>query len=159
MSEQTIELFFILLVPISAVGIYFIGKYIKEKHYTDIQTREQRFQNLPSVTGQRFIEADQVEQSWLVYGTVVVSGDNFMSMLAGLVKFFGGRIRSYESLLDRARREAVLRMKERAAEKRADMILNTRFENSKLDSMTASQKSNGMFEVLVYGTAVRFKVL
>ncbi|MGQ0547496.1 MAG: YbjQ family protein, partial [Betaproteobacteria bacterium] len=52
--------------------------------------------------------------SRLVAGSVVIADDYFKSLLAGLYSFFGGPVRSYESLLDRARREAVLRMKAEA---------------------------------------------
>ena len=45
---------------------------------------------------------------------VVISLDHFKRFLAGLRALVGGRIRSYETLLDRARREALMRMKEAA---------------------------------------------
>jgi len=99
----------------------------------------------------------EVEKAWLVYGTVVVSGDYFKMVFAGLINFFGGRIRAYESLLDRARREALLRMKESAAADGAHMVVNARFETSKLDEAGAGKQSTGMFEMLTYGTAIRLK--
>ena len=43
---------------------------------------------------------------------------------------FGGRVSAYETLVDRARREAILRMKEEA--KGADIILNMRLETSSI---------------------------
>ena len=69
----------------------------------------------------------------------------------------GGRIKSYESLLDRGRREAILRMKKAAAELDADVILNLRFETSGIGQVTRKKGSIGSFEVLAYGTAVKFK--
>ena len=45
----------------------------------------------------------------------MVSVDYFKRFLAGLRMIFGGRVSSYESLLDRARREALLRMRLQAA--------------------------------------------
>jgi uncharacterized protein YbjQ (UPF0145 family) len=72
------------------------------------------------------------------------------------MNFFGGRIIGYESLIDRARREALLRLKDDARKFQADAVINTRFSTSKLDGNVQS-KSTGMFELLAYGTAVRLK--
>ena len=61
----------------------------------------------------RFAEGT-VRTSFLVNGSTVVSNDYFKRLLAILRNIFGGRVKAYESLLDRARREAVLRMKDEA---------------------------------------------
>ncbi len=72
-------------------------------------------------------------------------------MAAGLRSLFGGRLIGYETLLDRARREAVLRMKQQAADRGAHLVVNVLFETS-----TLNQNQRGSIiscEVLVYGTA------
>jgi uncharacterized protein YbjQ (UPF0145 family) len=50
----------------------------------------------------------------LVSGSVVISSDYFKTFVAGFRAFFGGRFRGYETLLERARREALLRLKAEA---------------------------------------------
>jgi uncharacterized protein YbjQ (UPF0145 family) len=86
---------------------------------------------------------------------VVVSLDYFKRFLAGLRQIFGGRVRSYESLVDRGRREAILRMKDQA--RSADIIVNLRLETSIVGSTTRSGKRRiGCIEVLAYGTAVKY---
>ena len=47
----------------------------------------------------------------LVQGSAVISIDYFKRMLAALRNIVGGEVKSYETLVDRARREATLRMK------------------------------------------------
>ena len=84
---------------------------------------------------------------------MVVSLDYFKRFLASLRNLFGGRVRSYESLLDRARREAVLRMQDECPE--ADMILNFRMETSSIANTKGKQGAGGV-EVLAYGTMVRY---
>jgi uncharacterized protein YbjQ (UPF0145 family) len=69
--------------------------------------------------------------------------------------FFGGRVSAYESLLDRARREAVLRMKEAAYARGATVILNARLEISSVSGLDAGQRGARSAEVLAYGTALR----
>ncbi len=146
-------LFFVIFVT----AVFFIGQHIQKKHFVSLDNRERALLHLPAVVGRKVFNDEDVEKAWLVHGTVVVSGDYFKMMLAGLIKFFGGRISAYESLLDRSRREALLRMKESAASDGAHMVVNVRFETSKIDGGNPSQQTTGMFEMLAYGTAIRLK--
>ena len=64
----------------------------------------------------------------------------------------GGRVTSYENLIDRARREAVLRMKEKAKTLGANYVFNVKMETSSISK--GKRESIGSVEVLAYGTAV-----
>ncbi|HBC56355.1 MAG TPA: YbjQ family protein, partial [Gammaproteobacteria bacterium] len=92
----------------------------------------------------------------LVKGNVVISLDYFKRFIAGLRMLFGGRLVAYEPLLDRARREAILRMKAQAKTKGCDMIINFRMETSRLanDNQQRNNNTAGV-EILVYGTAIK----
>ena len=46
---------------------------------------------------------------------------------------FGGRVTSYESLLDRARRESLLRMKQQASSMGAVMVFNVKYETASIE--------------------------
>ena len=62
------------------------------------------------------------------------------------------RFYTFETLIDRARREAVLRMKEEAAQLGANYVFNIKMETS---SISKGQKNAiGSVEVLAYGTAI-----
>jgi uncharacterized protein YbjQ (UPF0145 family) len=61
-------------------------------------------------------------------------------------------VKSYESLVDRARREAILRMKEQAIERGAVVVTNVRIETSSISK--GQGKAIGSIEVLAYGTSV-----
>ena len=113
---------------------------------------------LPVVTSDNIVAEDEFEDARLVYGSVVISLDYFKRFLAGLRTIFGGRIVSYESLLDRGRREAIIRMKEKAMRDGFNMILNMRFETSSIGQVTQQKNSLGCFEIIAYGTAIRVKV-
>ena len=86
----------------------------------------------------------------LVLGSVVISVDYFKRILAALRNIFGGPVQSYETLVDRARREAVLRMKESCIN--ADQIINLRIETSSISK--GGRNTIGSVEVLAYGTAI-----
>jgi uncharacterized protein YbjQ (UPF0145 family) len=144
---------FLLLVIVA----YAVGITVESAHYSEIKKNEEQFINLPAVTSREITDKDQMAQSQLVTGSVVISLDYFKRILAGLRNIVGGRIASYETLLDRGRREAILRMKREAQQMDADMVLNMRFETSGIGVVTRQRGSVGCFEVLAYGTAVKFK--
>ena len=61
----------------------------------------------------------------------------------------GGEIKEYTSMMAESREQALMRMKDRAVELGADAVVGVRFQTSMILSGTA--------ELLVYGTAVRFR--
>jgi uncharacterized protein YbjQ (UPF0145 family) len=89
----------------------------------------------------------------LVSGTVVISSDYFKQFVAGLRNLVGGRFRGYETLLDRARREAILRMKEDARRSGYHVIVNVKLENTSISG--GRQGAMPAFELLAYGTALK----
>jgi uncharacterized protein YbjQ (UPF0145 family) len=90
-----------------------------------------------------------------VQGSAVISIDYFKRILAGLRNIVGGEVKSYETLVDRARREATLRMKEMAWD--ADIILNLRIETSAIGNSANNRKAIGSIEAIAYGTAITYK--
>ena len=88
----------------------------------------------------------------MVSGSVVVSVDYFKRFLAALRNLFGGRVISYESLLDRGRRESLLRMKQQAEELGAGMVFNVKYETASISK--GRRDTIGSIEVLAYGTAL-----
>ena len=152
------ELIFNLGVPaiLFVVG-YFAGGYAEAKHFRDIRRREQSTVNFQTINFDWRDPQKQIEQSGLVTGSVVVSLDYFKRFLAALRGVFGGRVTSYEPLLDRGRREALLRMKEEARLKGYDAVINVRMETSSLASARADGKGTVGIEILAFGTGVRYQ--
>ena len=138
-------------------GAYFLGTMIENAHYRTIEQREKEALNLPAVTSKEIESQGVIASAELVMGSVVISLDYFKRFLAGMRNIVGGRVKSYETLLDRGRREAILRMKESARMMGADIILNMRFQTSAIGSVTYNKNSIGCFEVIAYGTAVKYK--
>lgn len=131
-----------------------VGGITESRHFASIREREKALRHLPAVPI-RTPDSDRVIlETRLVTGSVVIANDHFKRMLAGLRMVFGGRLQSYESLIDRARREAILRMKEDWPE--ASAILNFRIETSVI-SNSEGEGAASSFEVLAYGTAVRYQ--
>lgn len=128
---------------------YFIGMYREKAHLRNIVEREKALVSLPAVT-LKVAEDRPVAKTELVMGSVVIGGDFFKQTVAGLASLFGMRISVAEAMMDRARREAILRMKEKAVG--ADAILNVRFEGMKIGER---KKVTGI-EAMACGTAVYY---
>lgn len=149
--EFLIQLAFLLCL--TGLG-YFFGRRAESKHYASIHLRE-REQLARPVTANKRVMGDQrrIEATHLVMGSVVISVDYFKRILAMLRSIVGGNVQSYETLVDRARREAVLRMLESCPQ--ADQVINLRLETSSISQGQHNQI--GSVEVLAYGTAVYFE--
>jgi uncharacterized protein YbjQ (UPF0145 family) len=131
---------------------FFFGRRAEAKHYKRIFAREDQLRHIV-VSTDRLPPAQFITyQSVLVSGNVVISVDYFKRVSAALRSLVGGHIRSYETLLDRARREALLRMQEQARSAGAEAIINTKFETSRISGGNSS--GIGSIEILVYGTAL-----
>lgn len=143
--------FFIVLLIVG----YVVGSFFERRHFRDLERREFETVYLPMTSGKTLpVATDEVEAVALIHGSAVISVDYFKRFLTWLKGFFGGRIKAYETLIDRARREAVLRMKEQVPD--ADYIVNVRIETS---SISKNRKKNRVscVEAMAYGTAVRLR--
>jgi uncharacterized protein YbjQ (UPF0145 family) len=140
------------LVPI-VLG-YFFGRAAEASHYHSIHAREKAWLHLPATSVKTVLDAARpVENSVLVHGSMVVSVDYFKRAVAALRSLVGGAVKSHETLLDRARREAVLRLKESCPG--AHEIINLRLETSSISGQAPG--SIASVEVLAYGTAIYYQ--
>ena len=139
----------ILFAVLLTVG-YISGSILEKRHLNAIRSRESEMIDLPTVMLKKPLNTSTITQSKLVTGSVVISIDYFKKIVASLVNIFGGNMVSYETLVDRARREAILRMKSEA--KDASEIINIRLETSSISKN--ANRSVGAVEVLAYGTAI-----
>lgn len=154
--EVIITIFIVVLFTFGPLAIwYWIGKHFENKHFESIKQREAKHIQMSLVPSDLVDREKPIEAMAMVTGGVVIGSDPFKRYVATLVNLIGGRISVFEPLLDRARREAVLRMKEKAAAIRADEVVNFRMETMSI-SGGKDGKPQGIVEVLAYGTAIRY---
>lgn len=134
---------------------YFIGSANERRHFRDLRAREIRSRNLPVATIRSVPAGWTVEECALVTGSCVISLDYFKRFVAGLRLLFGGRLGSYETLMDRARREAVLRLKESAHDAGFRAVIGLRLETSQIAKGNRQNGGTIGVEVLAFGTALR----
>ncbi|MCU0760383.1 MAG: YbjQ family protein [Steroidobacteraceae bacterium] len=149
--ELLIELgaFLVLLV----VGLVF-GRASERRHFRDIERREALLRDVLVFTERRPPPDGEFRDAALVVGSVVIAEDYFKRIAAALRGLFGGRVSVYESLMDRGRREAVLRMKEEARRRGATLVFNVRFETASLSEDSSGRSPMFSAEFLAYGTAL-----
>ena len=137
-------------VPL-VLGLIF-GQINEKRHYRSIHAREKTWLHLPATASRHPVLSGQVARCELVGGSVVVSVDYFKRAAASLRAIVGGPVKSYESLLDRAKREAVLRLKESCPD--AHEIVNLRLETAPLSKN--AQGGIGSVEVFAFATALYY---
>jgi len=130
---------------------YVIGQFLEKRHFRSIETRERELLNLVTTSSRNPVgEMGPIARVELVRGNCCISVDYFKRIAASLRKLFGGTINSYETLLDRARREAILRLKESCPG--ATQIINLRVDTSSI--FQGQGRQTGSVEVLATGTAI-----
>ena len=142
----------IIFLALLALG-YFAGRWNERRHYASIREREARYANILTFAVRYPPDVVTPQDCTLVYGSVVVSSDYFKQFVAGLRTLIGRRLTSYESLLDRARREAMLRMKEEAARFGSTLVVNVKVESTTVSG--GARKGLPAMEVMAYGTALK----
>ena len=136
---------------------YFTGSWLERRHFDSIVRRETALRGFPVTTFETLPPDWNVQSSELVCGSIVVSLDYFKRIIAGLRALVGGRVKTYEPLLERARREAVLRMLEEARRLDCDAVINVRLETSRLANAARNGEGTAGVEMLAFGTAVRLR--
>ena len=135
----------IIFLILFSIGWAF-GRHIERKHLNELVEKEQQFAHIRIDTN-RFATSDQLGH--FISSNVVISHDYFKYVLATVQNFFGGRLTSYESVVDRARREAIVRLKLEAEKHGATHIACMRLATTEMGMQ------GGMVEVFAYGTAIQ----
>ncbi|MEM6599700.1 MAG: heavy metal-binding domain-containing protein [Cyanobacteria bacterium J06632_3] len=143
-----------LLVLLILTGLgFFVGRHLEQKHYASIKEREKKTLHIPMMNFGAKQDLPHAHEAQMFVGSVVVANDYFKTLSAALRNLVGGRVVAYESLVDRGRREALLRMKAEAMEWGASQIVNVRFETSNIGGQTGGGLA--AVEIMAYGTAIR----
>ncbi len=138
---------FLLLLGLAA------GKAAESKHFRSLERREKGFAHMLITDIKTFPRgADAAKGAMLVMGEAVIATDYLKSFLARLRNFFGGEIRSYKTLMERARREAMLRMLWQARAAGHNAVCNLRLNTVTIGTATR-RRGGAMVEMLVTGTA------
>ncbi len=112
----------VIFLILFSIGWAF-GRHIERKHLNELLEKEQQFAHIRIDTN-RFATSDQLGH--FISSNVVISHDYFKYVLASIKNVLGGRLTSYKSMVERARREAIIRLKQQAHNGGASHIMGVR---------------------------------
>lgn len=96
-----------------------------------------------------YISGKEIETLSIVKGSTIMSKHLGKDIMSGLKTLVGGELTEYSQMMNEARAIATKRMVEEAEKLSAEAIVNIRYASSSV--------MQGAAEVIVYGTAVKFK--
>ena len=96
-----------------------------------------------------YIGGKELEMLSIVKGSTIQSKHIGKDIAQSFKTIVGGELRSYTEMMNEARELATARMIEEAEKLGADAVVNVRFASSAV--------MQGAAEIIVYGTAVKFK--
>jgi len=143
----------VVFLVLLAIGV-FAGRANERKHYRELQEAEGDLSDIVVSNGRGIAEAAASRRGTLVVGSVVIAEDYFKRVAAGLKSLIGGNLRSYETLLERGRREAIVRMKQEARRLGATEVVNVRLETASLSEDFSGRRPMFSAEFIAYGTAL-----
>jgi uncharacterized protein YbjQ (UPF0145 family) len=141
---------FVLLV----IG-FGVGGWTERRHFRRLNERELMYKGVLITNLRSYPDSDQVSGGTLVTGECVIATDYFKSFVAKLKKIIGGELRVYLSLMDRARRESIIRLVENAKAQGCDAVCNIRYVSADVGGSTTERKAATMVAIIASGTAYR----
>ncbi len=151
----------IILVAPVALGLFFlglgffVGGWTERSHFKRLDERESKNGDFLITQLKTYPEVvlHETPPAMLV-SEAIIACDYLKSFLGKIRNLFGGEIKSYQSLLVRARREALQRIVDQARAAGYNAICNVRFENADVGGNTASKKKGAvMATILASATA------
>ena len=143
----------VVFLVLLAIGV-FAGRANERKHYRELAEAEDDLRDIVASSERGTGEGDTFSRGALVVGSVVIAEDYFKRVAAGLKSLVGGNLRSYETLLERGRREAIVRMKQQARRLGATHVVNVRLETASLSEDWSGRRPMFSAEFIAYGTAL-----
>ena len=150
----------LLVVPLVVFGLI-IGRTVEKRHFRSIATREQEHQHVLVTQLKSFPNAaDHGPAPQIVMSEVVISSDYLKTWLAQWRNLFGGEMKSFRSLQERAKRESVLRLIEQARAGGHNAICNVRIAGADIGGNTTGSKQRKivMAAIIATGTAYTTEV-
>jgi uncharacterized protein YbjQ (UPF0145 family) len=150
-GETLSDMMFYNVLQVLAVGLagWSLAAWFERRHLRSLSAREAPLQHI-SVNTCKNTARCEPEASTLLIGSVVMAHDYFRTLIITFKSLVGGNIQPYERLVQRGRREALIRLKEEADLLGLDKLVNVRFITSSI-----SGRFLHALEMVAYGTGVR----
>ncbi|MBK7405436.1 MAG: heavy metal-binding domain-containing protein [Phycisphaerales bacterium] len=155
-AESLLGLAFVYGIPVLLLAAGFgAGRHAERKHLKNLAAREAAVAGVMLTNVSWYPGGGLTASANAVYAEAVIATDYFKEFLGKLVKFFGGELRAYRRLMDRARREAIVRLAEQARDAGCDAVCNVRLASADVGGSTSNRKGAAMVAILAWGTAYK----
>jgi uncharacterized protein YbjQ (UPF0145 family) len=153
--EWIIETIILVVIPLLLLILGFSAGTLNERrHLRSLRRREEQVSGFLVTNVRTYLAPGPGPEPALILGEVVVATDYFKTFAASLKKLIGGELRTYEKLMDRARREALLRVQEQAVQLGYNAICNVRLDFANVGGIGATKQAKAtMVAVLASATA------
>jgi len=140
--------------PLILIGLGFlVGGWRERSHLRMLDEREAATRDMTITNLKTIPRPEGVVRAQLVSGNVVIATDYFKSFATRLRNIVGGEMKAAQTLLIRARREALLRMVDEARALGAAEVCNVRFQFCSVSKMSGNKGAMSV-EIYAYGTAI-----
>jgi uncharacterized protein YbjQ (UPF0145 family) len=138
-------------LQVFGVGLagWLVAFWLERRHIQSMNRREIPLNNI-AINNLKTCQSSEPQAATLLIGSVVVAHDYFRTLIIFFRKLVGGNIRHYERLVDRGRREALIRLKEEADLCGIDRVINVRFTATAI-----SGRFLHAIELVAYGTGIQ----
>jgi uncharacterized protein YbjQ (UPF0145 family) len=143
----------VIVIVLLVIGLV-IGRRREQAHWDELDEREAATADVVVLVTRTPPAGLEPVHGELVAGSAVIGSDYFKQFVATWKNIFGGELKSYQTVLSRARSEATLRMVEQAQHLGAKAVVNVRLETSRIGMQTGN-KGVAASEIVAYGTAIR----
>ena len=158
MEGALIYLAFFVLSFGSLPVFYLVGKHLEDTHLSDLEARERALAHMLVTDLRAFPMMDaQPKPPVMVTGEAVLAADAFKSWLLSWRSLFGGEAKSFRKLMDRSRREALMRLLEEAHRQGYNAVCNVRYDSADLTGVVSAQSKNAGKKVAILASATAYQ--
>ncbi len=149
-------LFVVVVLPFLFFAVCcVVGTMTENAHFKQLAVDEQELSDI-AISDMKTLPPNwKATKPMFLCENVVIANDSLKTFLWQYRKLVGGRCGGYEKLLERARREATVRLLKRAREQGVNVVWNVRFETVTLQIGYSDGNGNQYpagVECLAYGT-------
>lgn len=144
-------LFFVVLMPVFCIVSSILNERI---HFKRLEEDERGLADMIYSDMKTLPPNWMPSNTFFVCENVVVANDYLKRFFWTFRKLVGGNSRSFEKMVDRGRREAIVRLLKRAKQHGANVVWNIRLETN-IVQLNSGGNKNSMagVEMIAYGTA------
>jgi len=132
------------------------GTFAEKSHFKRLDAREAVNMQTLQTQSKLFLSPTAGGKTpMMIHSETVVASDYFKNFLSGFRKFFGGEMKSYNSLMERARRESLAKLIEQAREMGYNAVCNVRLEPADVSGAIHNSKKKSVM-VCIIATATAY---